>query len=415
MFFMLFAVAAVCMIYVVGRNVFRTPLAGLAAAATLMCFHAFLEYAADGPREKTPMVLLIILSVWAMERRRWLLAGVFISLATLTLQTAFFAVMPAALVAVLVMPRGQRFRSLLRVGVGGLIPVVVLGLAAVAAGSLKASIDGFLLINARYTVPDPITEDLHAAWTSMVVGYGVTVWALLLGLASIIVLALLALRPATWRSDESQVLVAALGLATVIGLVWCLRDFDSWADVFPVLPMAALGIGGLAKAATKLLPLRLCLVLVGTWVALALVTGLVYSVTERDHQLSEQRASVTAVTDRLPAGYSIVSIEAPTPLVLAGKTNPTRYQTLSSGLSAYLDDTYPGGKAGFGRSITRSRPTVIALGTLRPPPWIRQTLRSEYRNVGGAPGWTWFVRKSLGQEKLDEMSRANERAVLAAR
>ena len=221
--FMVFAVAAVCMTYVVGRNLFRTPWAGLVAAASLTCLGGFIEYAADGPREKTPMVLLVVLSLWAMERRRWLLTGVFISLATLTLQIAFFALMPAAIVAVLVMPRGERLRSLVQVAFGGLIPVVVFGLLAAVTGSLSASVNAFLLINARYTVPQPITGDLPKAWASMIDGYGVTVWVVVLGLAAMIVLGLLALRPATWRKDDSQPMVAALGIATIVGLVWKLR------------------------------------------------------------------------------------------------------------------------------------------------------------------------------------------------
>ncbi len=218
--FMVFAVAAVCMTYVVGRNLFRTPWAGLVAAASLTCLGGFIEYAADGPREKTPMVLLVVLSLWAMERRRWLLTGVFISLATLTLQIAFFALMPAAIVAVLVMPRGERLRSLVQVAFGGLVPVVVFGLLAAVTGSLSASVNAFLLINARYTVPQPITGDLPEAWASMIDGYGVTVWVVVLGLAAMIVLGLLALRPATWRKDDSQPMVAALGIATIVGLVW---------------------------------------------------------------------------------------------------------------------------------------------------------------------------------------------------
>jgi Dolichyl-phosphate-mannose-protein mannosyltransferase len=411
--FMVFAVAAVCMTYVLGRNLFRTPWAGVVAAASLTCLGGFIEYAADGPREKTPMVLLVVLSLWAMERRRWLLAGVFISLATLTLQIAFFALMPAAIVAVLVMPRGERVRSLVQVAFGGLVPVVVFGLLAAVTGSLSASVNAFLLINARYTVPQPITGDLPEAWASMIDGYGVTVWVVILGLAAMIVLGLMALRPATWRKDDSQPMVAALGIATLVGLVWSSRDFDGWGDVFPVLPMAALGFGGLAKVLVDTLPMRVSLALVGAWTALALLAGIVFSVTTRDDRLEVQRASVGAVTKELPSGSSIVSIQAPTPLVLSRRKNPTRYQMFSSGLSTYLDDTYPGGIDGFGRSIKRSRPTVIVIGKLRPP-WIAGTLDSDYRQVGQAPGWTWFARKSLGPAELDRIHMANRRAVLAA-
>jgi hypothetical protein len=297
-----------------------------------------------------------------------------------------------------------------QVAAGGLAPVVVLGLAAAVTGNLPASVNAFLLINARYTVPNPITGDLDKAWASMVDGYGVTVWVLVLGLGAIIVLGAMALRPAAWREDDSAPMVAALGVATVVGLLWSSRDFDGWGDVFPVLPMAALGFGGLAKAVADTLPLRVCLGIVGAWTAVALLAGIVFSISTRDDRLSVQRASVAAVTRELPAHSSIVSVQAPVPLVLSGRTNPTRYQMFSSGLSDYLDDTYPGGIDGFGRSIKRSRPTVIVIGKLRPP-WIARTLAADYRKVGHAPGWSWYASTTLGPQRLDAIHAAARRAI----
>ena len=121
--FMLMATAAVCMVYLLGRDLFDSRAAGLVAASALLSFHGFIQYASDGPREKTPMTLFVIVALWAITRRRWFTAGVFTSLATLCLQTAFFSTFAAVAVAVLLVgPSGVlgRVRASLRVALGGL-------------------------------------------------------------------------------------------------------------------------------------------------------------------------------------------------------------------------------------------------------------------------------------------------------
>ena len=50
--FMLIATASVCVIYLLGRDLFRSKPAGLVAAGTLLAFHGFIHYASTGPREK---------------------------------------------------------------------------------------------------------------------------------------------------------------------------------------------------------------------------------------------------------------------------------------------------------------------------------------------------------------------------
>ena len=74
---------------------------GLVTAATFLTVHGFIHYAANGPREKTPMTLFIACALWAVSTRRWFAAGLFVSLATLCLQIAFFTAFPAVLVGAL--------------------------------------------------------------------------------------------------------------------------------------------------------------------------------------------------------------------------------------------------------------------------------------------------------------------------
>ena len=50
----------------------------------------------------------------------------------------------------------------------------------------------------------------------------------------------------------------------------------------------------------------------------------------------------------LPADATMVSSRRPQPLVLAHKRNLSRYQLFGNGLIDYVDDTWPGGIAGYG-------------------------------------------------------------------
>ena len=191
--------------------------------------------------------------------------------------------------------------------------------------------------------------------------------------------------------------VAAFGAASLAGLAWIVRDFDGWPDVFPLLPLAAIGIGGIANVFIDRLPARAALALTMTWVVAAVAIAVTYSVTEREHKLTEQRRSVAAMLEQLPPDASLLSIHAPQALVLSGKTNPTRYQMFSGGMDRYIDDTYPGGLQGFGEWIEREQPTLI---TLRGPvrPWMAEMLETEYRRAGKAPGWHWYVHRSVGPD-----------------
>ena len=100
-FLMLFAVAGIAVTYLLGRDVFRSRLAGVAAAASLLGCQGFIAYASDGPREKTSMVLFLLCAMLAMVHQRWLTVGFCTALATLCWQPVFFVALPGAVTAVL--------------------------------------------------------------------------------------------------------------------------------------------------------------------------------------------------------------------------------------------------------------------------------------------------------------------------
>lgn len=403
--FMLIATAAVCTAYLLGRDLFDSRAAGLVTAGALLSFHGFVQYASNGPREKTPMVLFVVVALWAVTRRRWFTAGLFTSLATLCLQTAFFSTFAAVAVAVLLVASDGRVRASVRVAIGGITPVVVLGTWFALAGSLRESIDAFYVINRRYTVPDPVSDDLERVWLDLQEAYGVTVWLLLAGAVALVLVTLAAVVPAARRGFAALAVLPAMTAGLLAGLWWITKEYDSWADLFPLLPFAALGLGAAAAVVVRRLPPRPQWAVAGLAAAACLALALQFSLTTRDDTLDLQREATDAVLAQLPEDATITSVEGPQPLVLSGRTNPTRYQMFRSGLQDYMEDTWPGGYDGFKRDLVAERTDLVSTGETVSLTW-RRALMPDYVFVGRAPQWEWYARADLGEETIARLREA---------
>jgi hypothetical protein len=405
-FFMLIAVACVGLAYLLGRDVFRSRLAGLASAAALLSFHGFIELATYGPREKTPMVLFILASLLAVVHQRWLTTGVLVSLATLTWQPTFFPLIVAVLVAVVVgVSRGARWRALARVTIGGLVPAVVTVGSYAAIDRLQMFLDCFVIINARYTygTQSRLLDETAAAWKLMNWGFGASLWVIFVGIAALLVSAVaIAVR----RPDREPPTAALVGyaVAAVIGIGWIFLAFDSWPDAFMVLPFAAVGIGALVKAVVDRAPGRVALVGTLALSAACTATAVGYSVGRYNDRLVDQRRATATLMQVLPDAR-IFSVRAPQALVLTRQRQGSRYQLFGMGMFDYIDDTYPGGIRGYGRWVERHAPTVVALAKDLPP-WLAPMIRRDYVEVRRAPGWRWFIRRDVGAETIRDLDEA---------
>ena len=400
---MLLSIVTIGLIYVLGRDLFRSRLAGLATAAAMLCFQGFITYATYGPREKTAMVLFVVLALLAMLKQRWGTTGFFIALATLTWQPVFLAAIAgAAIAAWLGLPSG-RFRALVRIAVGGAIPTVITVGFYAAIGELQVFLDDFLLINARYTKQVSLLDTPDYLWKLMHDAYGWSLWVFIVGSLAQLALTAVVLTRRTTRRTPRGAALAGTGVVFVVGVLWSLKAFNGWPDAFFLLPGAALGIGGVAVVLARWLPSKVALVAVLVWALAATGMAVDYSVSNRDDTLDGQRADVDAVMELLPADATMLSVESPEPLVLAHKRNISRYQLLGNGLIDYLDDTWPGGEMGYGRWVGEQAPTVIAVGSDQIPGWLSPTLEN-YRRVGRSVGWFWYVRRDVGPETLAALS-----------
>lgn len=404
---MVLSIACVWLLYVLGRDLLGSRLAGAVSASTLLAFEGFVTHATGGPREKTAMLLFMLCALLAVARRRWLLAGGFVALATLCWQPVFLIGVTAAGVAMTALRGREILRALLSFMAGGLVPTALCVLGFQLAGARQELFDGFLLINAEYTVQTGLLTFLGAdATASLQSGFGWSLWLLLGGLAAILVAALRRLPAAARTRDAAGMGLVAAGAAAVTSVGWSFRAFNGWPDAVVVLPMAALGIGAAACAVRAVVKGRAGTVLVTGAAVAILVVAAITSVQTRDVRLEEQVASTEAVLGAAPPGATVMSFGAPQPLVLTNRTNPSRHQMFRAGLAEYVDDTYPGGLAGFAEFVADEQPTFLTFDDPDAYPWLADVLERDYRRVANSPRWNWYASRSLGPDTIKAIREA---------
>ncbi|MDR7361646.1 hypothetical protein [Nocardioides marmoribigeumensis] len=409
--FLVLSVAAVYAAHRLGRALLGSPWLGAGVGLTLVAVHGFVDYASRGPREKTLMVLLLLLALEAVVRRRWATTGVLVSLATLTWQPVFFAAIATALVGLALERRGHRWRALLRLGIGGVVPLGAFMAWYAAIGHLQDFLDCFVLIHVRYTRQQSALHDLPRWGQDLVDHYGFSLWVMVLGLVASMVAAVVAAvrlvrvaRRRTERTEEQRALDAALlaiGVGTVASLAWTVRAYNGWPDAFLVFPFAVAGIAVVLGAVRGLAGSRAAVAVALAWSVAAVALGAVYAVDSRSDGLELQRAHATAIMAAVGPDATMLSIQAPAPLVVTGHVDPIRHQMFSLGLQNYVAEIWPGGLAGLRDYLLRTRPTVVVVAAGFRPPWVEQLLEEGYARVGfdRSGGYSWFVSNEVPEER----------------
>jgi hypothetical protein len=405
---LLISVTCVWVLYVLVRDLFNSRLAGVASATALLTFAGFVTYAVGGPREKTTLTLVVLLAFWAVLKQRWLLAGTCVALATLTWQPSFITGVLAAIVAMAGLGRREMLPAAIRFAIGGLIPTAVITAGFALAGATTAFLDGFVLINWRYTTPGRF-YGFYDRVDLLMDAFGVSLELILAGLVAILVFAALRARDAFRSRDAPDLAVVGIGVATVGGLVWSLFVFNGWADVMVLLPSAAVGVGAVAAEIQARVPARVGVPILVTWSVACLVAGLLSSLENREHVLDQQRAEVDGMFAAVPPDATLISIGGPQPLVLTNRTNPIRHQMFLAGLEDYVDDTYPGGLQGVADLIAEDEPTFVTVDHPDWYGWLSPTLEKEYVDVGTTPGdFTWYVHRSVGPDVIRELRKVTD-------
>ena len=401
---MLISMACVWLLYLLARDLFGSRLAGVASSSALLTFTGFVTYAVGGPREKTTLTLFVILVFWALLKQRWMLAGAFVALATLTWQPSFLAGLFAAVVAMAGLGRRPMLTAAIRFGIGGLIPTVLITAGFALAGALQEFLEGFVLINQRYTHQSGLLAVPGETIGFLFEGFGASLLLIVAGLVAVVVFAVLGCREAFRSREPRDLALVGIGAAALAGSVWSLFVLNGWADLVVLLPAAAVGVGAVAAEVQARVPARVGVPILVTWSVACLLAGLISSFENREDLLVRQRAEVDAMFAAVPSDATVMSIGGPEPLVLTHRTNPIRHQMFLTGLNRYVDDTWPGGLDGLAHWIREEKPTFLTVDHPGWYGWLAPTLDEDYVAVGTTPGdFTWYVHRSVGEETIDDL------------
>jgi hypothetical protein len=399
---MLVAVATIVVVYLLGRDLFGSRGAGVAAAAAMLSCEGFLRYATLGPREKTTMGCLLALGLLAMVHQRWGTAGAMVALSTLSWQPVAFPAIAALATAALLLPRG-RARAIVRIVVGGVVPTALIMLGYLLIGKLQVFLDAFFLINLRYTEQGGLLANPGLLWSSVLDAYGWSLWVMIAGTLAMLAIGVDAARRRTRHTPQGAAFVA-LAVHVLVCVAWAFKAFNGWPDAFYVFPASVLGIGGLYTLLARRVPARAAIGVLAAWAVVATGLSAATAVRDRSDELDDQQAEVADVMAILPRGARIASVEAPQPLVLAHQRNVSRFQLFGNGLEGYVQDTWPGGIDGYARWLVARRPTVIAVGTQSGmPDWLPPAMGTTYVDVGGRSNWRWWVRTDVGAPVLQRL------------
>jgi hypothetical protein len=396
--FFVFALLAVIAVYVLGLLLWRSPLAALAGAVVFASFEGFARDALAGPDAKTPGILLMVVALALLVRRRWFLAGIAGSLAFLDWQPLGICAAAAVVAALLVSePDEESRRRRAAVALAGVaIPLVATVLFLLIAGGLSGFIEASFTFPATGLRRGDVTLGGNIDTIVGVVNdhYGHTRVLFWGGLVLLVPAALLAARRIPAR------VVLGTGLAFVAASVY---DFQGYPDLFPLLPYAALGIGGavalVAARVAGLWPRRVAagLALAALVLLAALSVHWFSGARDAGPSLHKERAQAAKLERLLRPGERIYALGDPTLLVLTHRRNPTRYVYLGSGVDHWAVEHEFGSLAGWQAHIRSVDPAVVVMNlwrsdlALQMRPWLKSTY-GPGRFLGN---WRIFVRPDV--------------------
>jgi hypothetical protein len=412
-FFTCLSALCCALLCVLARDTFGSRAAGLVAPAVFVTFERFLELSSDGPREKTTMVVFLLAMLILAGRHRWMAAGVFTALGTLTWQPVLLVAI--AVVAVGALGSGKdRGRVLVRFLVGGAIPSALTVVYFVLEGALKQALDGFIVVNVAYTSQPSALTQPGFVWSMLWDEYHVTLLVALAGLLAMLVLAARAV-PFVRRSDGAVSAVpqrlVTVGAGCLAGCLWSIAVINGGPDLFELLPFAALGVAGVVVLLAARLQGRLARVAVTAVVCVGVVAAGVESVASRDSSLLVERADVNAVLATQPADATIFAMEAPQVPAIAGRENIWPWQLFDPRMLSFLDHTQPGGLRALAARLAADQPTFVVIADRYDGQWQQGVVSRDYSRVGHGPGWTWYLSRTAGRAALARAHAANSAAM----
>jgi 4-amino-4-deoxy-L-arabinose transferase-like glycosyltransferase len=372
--FLVLSCLTVVAVYALALRLWESRLAGLAAAVVFASFPGWALDAIGGPDAKVPGILLAVVAMALAVRRRWLWAALAASTAFLAWQPLGIYIVVVIAFALVASEPAERRGSVVRVLAGTAAPLAAMTLYFLVAGALPEFVEaaftfpltgvqrGNETLADHFTVIADTVDKYYAGARSLV-------WVGLALVPALLPVRLLLARGGGLRGAVRDPYVTVVVASFVALALFSLTDFQGYADLYPALPYAAIALGGALalvvgrigherarRAATAVALIAVALLGVKTWSQ--------YSVERtRDTDLIRQRAQGAQIARLLGPGGTLYSLGDPTPLVLTGRRNPSRFIYLGSGVAHWAVKHGPGGFAGWTARIRAARPAVILVGS----------------------------------------------------
>lgn len=367
---------SVGLLYLLAKDLFRSQVAGLLAAALFVNLWGYGRYVVSGPQAKTPVVFFELAVVLCLGNKRWFWSGFFGALAALTWQPmALLPLIGLILAYSQARSPGQRRSQLLWSLGGSAVPVLAVLAYFAYAGALPELVEGAVVFNLRFLDRRGANwiSTLKGIRNSFYIGYSTMAVPLAFGIICFAIFELIRTRTVelnlrqTLRKDRYAVLWLAFPAFILISLL----DFQRFFDLYPLLPFASLGFAWMLTAFIDSLGgseglaehWRVAIggIMVFSLVALAFFNYRRESPSEVGG-LFDQREWTQHTMEGIGEDATVVSIGAPQALVLLGKTNPNRYIFITNGIDELIAARTPGGFAGWLDQLAEDDPAMIFYG-----------------------------------------------------
>lgn len=393
--FWLLGCLTVVALYLLAHSLSRSRRMGVFAALAFIGCWGFGRHVVSGPRPKTPVVLIVVLCLWLIVERRWVLAGLFASLGFLTWQplvvyiplTLFFSFVQAE-----AWKEGRR--NLLRAAGGALLPLLGFGAYLWLTRGVGAFIECFFLYRTKYLgttagmarLDSTLHGRIRSIARSIVDGYALAAVPIFTGI--MVMLGMAIQRVSRWRKRVFSISISRadtlrkmaeqirgdrylpLVLSFFAPLIWSFLDYQSYPDFYMFLPYVTIGFAVLLDKVLLIVaegPMRTrtsqFMVEMGICVILVVTAYCAYEFSA-ERGLRQQRTWARAIeTKYLSApGAKLWVVGRPEILVLLERSTPNRYLAMWKGMPNMIEAQWPGGFSGWVEEIGRWEADVIAWG-----------------------------------------------------
>ncbi len=398
-------------VYALAARLWRSVLAGLTAAIVFASFRGFAVDALSGPDAKTPGVLFAVVAMWLLIGRHWFWAALVGSLVFLVWQPLVTYPAVAVVLSLSWTAADQRRRALRMAVAGAAVPVVLTTTYFAVAGAMGKLVEAALVFpltgieREGRTASERITRIATVVHEDYMFS-GAIFWA---GLVLLLMLTVAHLRH--HRGSLSHALQSPLvAVVMVTGLAqaaYAATDFQGYPDLYPLLPYAALGLGGAAATAVQLFEDATPRVVVTGAALLGLAVLTAYSSASfssdaaHDDGLRDQRAAGCGLQRAVVPGGTLYVLGDAAPSVVTHRRNPSRFIFLSSGVDTWKIEHTSGGFEGWTAQVQAARPSVIVLHAWNTE--ISHDMETWLRGAG-------YQRAGLGEWKVFLTPAAEARA-----